>query len=72
MDKGPVFTAEEEENIINKAKNLIKQSNTKEQLKTAWNFIDLFTRYCEDKQKTKEELMKLWLDKDKLLFPILP
>ena len=69
MDEGLNFTPEEDEIVIKKAKLLIEQSKTKEQLKTTKNFIELFTRDSESKKEIKEELIRLWLDKDKLLFP---
>jgi hypothetical protein len=58
-----------DEVIIKKAKAMIEQSNTKEQLKTTRNFIDLFTNGDDNKKKIKEELIQLWLEKDKILFP---
>jgi sugar diacid utilization regulator len=69
VDEGLNFTPEEDEIVIKKAKLLIEQSKTKEQLKTTKNFIELFTRDSESKKEIKEELIRLWLDKDKLLFP---
>jgi hypothetical protein len=64
----PVYTASEEDTIIRKAKLLIEQSITKEQLKTARKFIDLFIRDDADKNHIREELVELWLERDRFLF----
>jgi hypothetical protein len=64
----PSTTTTEEESIVKKAKTIIEQSISKEQLKTAWNFVDLFTKNDDRKKQIRDELMGLWLEKDKLLF----
>jgi hypothetical protein len=66
--KDLVYTASEEDVIIRKAKTIIEQANSREQLKIARKFIDLFTRDDEKKYHIKEELIQLWLEKDKCLF----
>ena len=65
----PLYTASEEEVIIKKAKLLIEQSGTREQLKTARNFIDLFVKNSQDKNHIRDGLIKLWMERDKFLFP---
>ena len=65
----PVYTVSEEETITKKAKLLIEQSGTREQLETARKFIALFVKNDQNKNHIREELTKLWLEKDKLLFP---
>jgi hypothetical protein len=63
----PICSASDEA-VIKKAKAMIEQSNTKEQLKTTRNFIDLFVGKDIKKEHIKDELIQLWLEKDKFLF----
>ena len=65
----PIYTASEEETITNKARLLIEQSSTREQLETARKFIALFVKNDQNKNHIREELTKLWMEKDRFLFP---
>jgi hypothetical protein len=64
----PIYTASEEDSIIKKAKIIIEQANTREQLKIARKFIDLFIKNDQRKYHIRDELIQLWMERDKFLF----